>query len=381
MSRGVVEQWLGSGNDGLTDMAVGNYLRIHQRNAPDSVAMLLEPYVGSGGNWPQRLEMFATWADASRSRRLFDLILQLIQDGTLDGARGPIAENSTFWNIFYGLDTERPEWVGELLSHRIRRRLAILKEDGAMPRRDQLLGYDPGAAEMFAKAAESAPLAFVQHVLPVVLEVADLTARGDAPRRDAVWNYLIRTAHPDAEQACLEALTRAMERMADVASVERCDEVLNELRRRETHVANHLLLAFYRGCPDRLGGEAVRTLCAQPWRFDCGFSDNANWCAMQTVSALAPHLSSDDLGRLEAEILHYVPRYERSFEGRKSRGWTRFALLSAIPQGLRSERGQTSYRELERKFGKPPGEPRELKAEFVGPPISPSESENMTDDQ
>ena len=312
---------------------------------------------------------------------MFDLILQLVEDGTLDGARGPIAENSTFWNIFHGLDTKRPEWVGELLANRIRRRLAILKEDGDMPRHDQLLGYDPGAAEMFAKAAESAPLAFVQHVLPVVLEVADLTARGDAPRRDAVWSYLIRTAHPDAEQGCLEALTRAMEKLADVASVERRDEVLNELRRRDTYVANHLLLAFYRGCPDRLGGEAVGTLCAEPSRFDCGFSDNANWCAMQTVSALAPHLSRDDLGRLEAAILHYVPRFERSVEGRQSRGWTQFALLSAIPEGLRSESGQASFRELERKFGKAPGEPIELKAEVVGPPISPSESENMTDDQ
>ena len=381
VARGVVDQWLESGNDGLTNMAVGNYLRVHQRDAPDTAAMLLEPYVGSGGDWRRRLEGFATWADASGSRRLFDLFLRLIDDGTLDGARGPIAVNSTFWDMVHGLDTKRPEWVGEVLAHRVRRRLAILKEDGDLPRHEQLLGYDPGAAEMFAKAAESAPLAFVQHVLPVVLEVSDLTAMGDAPRRDAVWTYLIRTAHPGAEEGCLEALTGAVGKLADSAAVERRDEILGELRRRDTHVANHLLLAFYRGAPDRLGDEVVAALCAEPWRFDCGFSGNENWCAMETITAVAPYLSRDDLSLLEEAILHYVPQFEASVEGRRWRGSTQFALLSAIPRELRSKRAQTRFQELERKFGEVPGEPEELEAEIVGSPISASDSEKMTDDQ
>lgn len=381
VSRGVVEHWLKSGNDALTNMAVGSYLKVHQRDAPDTVAMLLEPYVGFGGHWRRRLAGFAIWVNASGSRRLFDLFLRLVDDGTLDGARGPMAVNSTFWDTVHGLDRYRPEWVGELLAHRIRRRLAMLREDGDLTRPRQLLGYDLGAAEMFVNGAESAPLDFVQHVLPVVLEASELTAKGDAPRRDAVWGYLIRSAHPAAEEACLQALTRAVGKLAEIAPVERRDEVLGELRRRDTHVANQLLLALYRGSPDRLGGEAVATLCAEPWRFDCGYSSNENWCAMETIAAVAPHLSRDDLSLLEDAILRHVPRFERSVEGRQSRGWTQFALLSAIPKGLRSERAQTSFGELERKFGKAPGEPRELKAGMVGPPISPSESQHMTDDQ
>ena len=381
VSRGVVEQWLKSGNNRLTNMVAGNYLRVHQRDAPDTAAMLLEPYVGSGGDWHRRLEVFATWADASGSRRSFDLFLRLIDDGTLDAATGPIAVNSTFWDLFHGLDTKRPEWVGEVLAHRVRRRLAILKEEGEVPRRGQLLGYDPGPTEMFINAAESVPLDFVQDVLPVVLEASDLTAKGDAPRRDAVWGYLIRTAHPDAEEACLEALTIAVGKLADVASVEQHGEVLNELRRRDTHVANHLLLACCRGAPERLGDEVVATLCAEPWRFDCGFSGNENWCTMETISAVAPHLSRDNLSLLEDAIIRYVPQFERSVKGRKWRGSTQFALLSAIPEALRSERGQTRFQELERKFGDPPGEPKEIKAELVSSPIGPSESEKMTDDQ
>ena len=388
VSRGVVEQWLQSGNEGLTSMIVGNYLRVHQSHAPAAVAKLLDPYVDSGGDWPRRLEGFVVWADASGSRGLFDLFLRLIDNGTLDAAKGPIAGNSTFWHTVHGLDRKRPEWVGEVLAHRVRRRLAIrracasrLKEHGDVPRRERLLGYDLGTAEMFAKAAESAPFAFVEHVLPVVLEVSDSTARGDAPRPDAVWTYRIRTAYPSVEEGCLDALTRAVGKLAETGTVERCDEVLAELRTRDTHVANHLLLAFYRGAPDRLAGETVATFCAEPWRFDCGFFSNANWCSMETISAAAAHLPRESLSLLEDAILGYVPEFEASVDGRQRRGSTQFALLSAIPKELRSERAQKRFRELERKFGEPPGKPKEMKAEIVGPPISPSESEKMSDDQ
>ena len=89
-SRGVVEKWLKSRSDGLANMAAGNYLWVHQRDAPDTAAMLLEPYVGSGGDWRRKLQAFAVRADASRSRRLFELFLRLINDGTLDGAGGAL---------------------------------------------------------------------------------------------------------------------------------------------------------------------------------------------------------------------------------------------------------------------------------------------------
>ena len=41
------------------------------------------------------------WAEHHASRRLFDLFLHLVDNGTLDEARGPIAMNSTFWSMLY----------------------------------------------------------------------------------------------------------------------------------------------------------------------------------------------------------------------------------------------------------------------------------------
>jgi hypothetical protein len=105
---GLVASWLDSGNNGLIDMAV-HYLRFHQRHASDRVAELLEPYVDQGGAWKERLRYLMQWADHENSRRFFELFLRLIDDGTLDQARGPIAVNSTFWSLMYGLSEARPE--------------------------------------------------------------------------------------------------------------------------------------------------------------------------------------------------------------------------------------------------------------------------------
>ncbi len=380
-SRDVVEKWLNSNNDNLTNMAV-NYLTFHQRHSPDTVAMLLEPHKNSTGDWPRRLKSFAVCADLSGSRRLFKLFLHLIDNGTLDTARGSVAMNSTFWDMILGLEKKRPEWVGEVLAHQVRRQLAILEGRGDVLGYGRLLGNPPGVAEIFIEAAEAAPCAFVEHVLPVVLEVSDSTARGDAPPRpDAVWPYPIKRAHPGAEEGCLDALARAVAKLAEKAEVEQCAEVIPKLRLRNTCVANHLLLALYRGAPKLFADEMVAVVCAEPWRFKCGFSDNPYWYAMETISAVTTNCTRESLNLLEDAILGYVPRFEASADGKQSRGWSQFALLTAIPTELRSERAQKRFQELKRKFGEPPGKPKATKAERLGSPISPEESEKMTDEQ
>lgn len=101
---GLIAKWLASDNNNLIDMAV-NYLRFHQRHFGDRVAELLEPYIGVGGEWKNRFPFVVQWANHENSHRFFKLFLCLIDDGTLDEARGPIAVNSTFWSMLYG-------WLG-----------------------------------------------------------------------------------------------------------------------------------------------------------------------------------------------------------------------------------------------------------------------------
>ena len=378
--RGMIERWLACDNDRLVDSAV-NYLRAHQRDAPDRVAALLEPYADCGGEWPPRLRFLVEWADHHTSRCFFDLCLHLVDNGSLDDARGPITVNSTFWSMLHDLGENRPAWVPEILAHRLRRRRSVIGAVDVGLWEDRLIGFDHSAAEMFSTSAARAPEAFVQHVLPAVLDVSESTLIDDTPpKRDAVWPILIETEHPDGEGACLAGLAGALTALAREEATD-LREVIDELRRRDTHIANHLLLALYAGGAALYADEALTLLCDEPWRFQCGFADSPNWCAMEVIRAVVPHATTGNRERLETVILDYVAPSERTRSGYRQYGRTRFALLSAVPAGLRRTCANAQYQELARKFGEPAGEPHRDFGGLVGPPIGENVTHRMTDDQ
>ena len=378
--HGVIKDWLASGNDRLANVAV-KYLNFHQRHSPDRVAALLEPYADCGGEWALRLRYVMEWADHQTSRRFFDLFLYLVDNGTLDEARGPIAVNSTFWNMLYGLGESRPEWVPEVLAHWLRRCLAVIRHAGEDLNGRELLGSDDSMVKMCFESAARAPADFVEHVLPVVLEISDLAARGDNPPKfDGVWQIPMKNSPPDGEEACLSGLAEALVALACEDTADLRDVIAN-LRRRDTHIANHLLLALYGGGTARYADEAISLLCDEPWRFKCGFSGSPNWCAMEAIRAVIPHCTIENRERIEHVILDYVSPDERTRDGYKENGRTRFALLSAIPSELRSTRANTHFEELARKFDEPQGEPRGITGGIVRSPIEESATDKMTDDQ
>ena len=378
--RGVVESWLESGNERLINLAM-HYLNIHHRHSPDRATVLLEPYADRGGQWAVWLRNFMQWAEHHASRRLFDLFLRLVDNGTLDEARGPIAVNSTFWSMLYGLEKSHPEWIPEVLAHRFRQRLAIIESAGEKPGRWELIGDDHSVAEMAEKSSTQAPAAYVEHVLPVVLEISDSAlTEDDPPRRDAVWPHLIKSEHPSGEYACLSALAGALAALAREGAAS-LQDMISDLRHRDTHIANHLLLALFAGGAARYADEAVSSLCDEPWRFECGYSSSPHWCAMEAIKAAFPHCTAENRERLEAVILDYVPHHERSADGYKWIGHAQFALLSAIPSELRSPRADARFVELTRKFGEPEGEPQAISAQWIGSPIEENATDRMTDDQ
>ncbi len=376
----LIKQWLASGKDRLVDEAV-DYLRIHHRHSPDVVADILKPYVDCGGEWPRRLCSIIGFTDLGASREVFDIYLRLVENGGLYDSRKPVAIKDTFRRILYRLVECRPEWVPEALAQRLRLRFTTIRDAGEDVRHKQFFGYDDSAIEILDKAAAKAPAAFVEHVLPVVLEISDSAQMGDEPpKRDGVWSIFIRTEHPDGKNACLSGLAMALAAHAREGKTDLSSEIA-ELRRRDTHVANHLLLALYGGGAARYADEAVLLLCDEPWRFKCGFSGNRYWCAMEAIRALFPHCSAGNRNKLQAAILRYADPYERTIEGRRENGRARFNLLSAIPPELRSTRAGAHFEELKRKFGEPEGKPRKFTAGFVKSPIERSAAERMTDCQ
>ena len=378
--RGEIENWLASGNDRLINVTV-NYLRSHQRHSPDRVVALLKPYADNGGEWLSRLRSIMELARHHKSRRSFDFFLELLDNGTLDQLHEPTAGDTIFWSVHHDLIEHRPEWVPEILAHWLHRRLAIIHANGEDLGRTEIFGDDFSAAEMFDKSAESVPAVFVERVLPVVLEISDSTLIGDTPpKRDAVWGSPIKTSNPSVKDTCLSGLSGALAALAREDSTG-LREVIADLRQRDTHVANHLLLALYTGGAAHYADEAASLLYDEPWRFRSGFMGSTYWCARKMIQAVVPHCTAEHRERLETVILGYVSPYERTVYGYKETGKSRFALLSAIPAELRSAHANAHIRELERKFDEPEGEPVEITGGFVGPPIEKEATDKMTDDQ
>ena len=128
-------------------------------------------------------------------------------------------------------------------------------------------------------------------------------------------------------------------------------------------------LPFTRGGATHHADEAVSLLCDEPWRFQCGFSDNSTWCATELIRAVIQYCRAENYKKLEKVILCYASPNERTSAGYRHTGLSRFNLLSAIPAAHRSTRAERHYGELKRKFGRPEDEPRGVTGGWVESPI------------
>ena len=382
--KGLIADWLASENDHLVDRGV-KYVRLHQEHSGDRVAELLEPFLGKGGDWPRRFNGVMQFADLSNSRRFFDLFLTLIDNGTLDDTD----TNSNFGLVSHRLEQARPDWIPEVVAHWLQRRASVIrnnKDDKGELNWYNFFNSHNGQANNIYDSASKTPEEFVQHVLPVVLEIIDEATvhnkEDTPPNYDAVWWRVHRfdSEYISIDQACINGLAVAVEKLAEQKS-ERIGAILADLRSRDTYVANCLLLRAYTAGAKHFADDAVSELCNKTWRFQCGYSSSPRWVAIQLIKAVTPLCSVENRARLEKAILDYTPDYERTSSGYKSRGRACFELLSGIPTEFRSEVAKKRYAELERKFKAPPSPPGAIEGGTVVSPIEESKAEKMTDEQ
>lgn len=358
--HGVVNDWLTSDNDTLADDGV-RYLSWHAEHSPEQAVALLEPYASHGGDWPRRLRSVARGHYANR--RLFDFCLQLIDAGAFDEG------GESFMDTFFGLDDRHAERFAQALARWLRRRLATSRGTDNVLTESVLFG-DYADASTIIKAAEAAPAAFVHHILPVVLDISDACAVGDTPPKDdTVWRATV--GYPSGAEACLSALADALATTAR-ESTDDVREVIGTLRERDTHVANGLLLALYRGGATKFADEAAGLLCKQPWRIEL---------ETETIRVVVPQCSAESRKRLEDMILGYVSPYEHTKHGFRHIGSSRFDLLSAFPPELRSPSANAHFKELEQKFGEPNNERAAVRGGTVASPIGEDAANRMTDEQ
>ena len=385
--RGFIDRWLASKNDRIVDMAM-NYLWTHHPHAPDRVASLLEPYADYGGKWVNRFRSLMEKTQHHTDRRYFDLLMRLVDNGTLDEDRRSPRNARSFWLMLYSVSQSRPEWIAVAVSHYLRRQYAAIDWTDRDAKHPDLIGYDKTAERLIRDASERAPTEFVRELLPVILNISDSTQVSDhLPKRDSVWTFLSNSEPYKGEDVCLIGLALALQMLARDGS----DAVfwaIAELRSRDTYVANYLLQSVYCGDPRRFAEDVVWLLISETWRFHCGFSNSPHWCTMELIRCVIPHCSLERRKMLEAAIVDYIGPFERPTaklrrEGIKYNGIGRasFSLLSAIPSTIRSAQANRYFDELARRFGSPDSEPRGITGGFVESPIAETSAAMMTDDQ
>lgn len=387
---GVIERWASSSDDDLIDRTV-QLLRTVQRSGDedisDRVARILGKYIGQGDRWDTRLRWVMVWGDVGASRVYFDLFIELLSRGVLDDGRGPIAINSDFWSLVYGLPKRHPTWAAELVGAYLRRRSELARSTGT---KNPFAGEQPLIPDsqvtdvIFKEIVDGDPSTLAAEIIPWIIETARTNRAAQNPSdgfaRDDVWSFLfVGWGHTFAGQL-FAAAERSLQAIS-AADPEAVRPFIEQLTEDTLTACHHLAMRAY-AANSVFSDEAVDYLLRMTG-FSVGYIDADSVVTRDLVRAVTVHCSDQRLKALEARLLGYYPPWERSLAGRSSFGHAQFVLLSAISLERRSGEVSRRIAERERRFGSSVAqiEPRELEVSWVPPPIPPDAAEKMTDDQ
>lgn len=375
---GVWQHWLASSEPEEVDHAIWLLsLPEVMKGRSGRIAALVEPYRASGGEWPARFEALLIQGQAYRSREMFNFLLDLLADGSLD--------RRFHWGSLYRMPREKPEWAAELIAHHIdhlhETALKLGHENPFTPE-TKLEHVRP---EFIRTTATNTPTTFVHYLLPrVVYLVVSTEATVHDRTFDRIWAVKVFGRDYTSKDALLSSLARAM---ADMAKREpdRLDEMTLGLDELPHETISFLLETAWAGNPARYADQAAAYLLADTARFEIGYSMWSRGSGAEAIScdllrAITPQCSDALYSQLEAAILHRNTRAERELP--QSAGITELHLLDSIAPNRLSDRARKRMDELRRKFpGVRTEPPQPLKVVEVKSPIAPDAIKKMTDEQ
>ncbi|MEV5694271.1 ATP-binding protein [Micromonospora globbae] len=359
--------------------AAGHQLIMAGRERPERVAALVRPYVGRGEAWRLRLRALVEW---SLRPGLVDLAVELVERGDLDDARGPIAVNSDFWSIVYGLSTDEPAAAARLIGAYLRRALARAEADGSADpfASGHLNAYSSsGGASTIGEVAAAAPTEFVDQVLPFILAVIEAAEQTspEGPRLRSRWAFRGIGVDHDIDEAIFAGVDEALRKLA-VLQPQETVALIRPLADSDADELRFLACRTYTaaGC----GNEAVDWLLSDERNFRLGWADSPRWASRELIEAASRRCDDGRLHTLTRRLLEHYPAWEKSAEGRRLFGRAQYELLSAIEPSRRSAELTRRIGELERKFADwPLRGPQVVEVHFVGSPVPDRAVEFLTD--
>lgn len=371
---GQIDVWLDSDEPTLQARAL-NLMMTSIGEHPVKVAQLLRARQDA----PQYLE-WVRWtsgrADAHQSREMFDLLLAAVTAGGFD------SEGSDLWLTTHDLAKHRPLWAIELLRARIidHEEALELNDDGVVT---LLKLHDYSASELVRDAAAAEPLAFVQSVVPYLLQVMAATAyeaRLDDPIRDRHFSARF-DPEPHHERDLDDALFAGS--VSALKSLARSNPgdvrpLLEELAADPHDGAQFMLYRALTAGVTNFTDWAALLLLEGGARLDCGYMSDTRWVVRQLLQAVVPYVSEEIHGQLEAQFRDLRDPYETVH----SFGRSAFTFLSALEERRLSPVGIRRLNEYRRKFQQTsPSAPSGITGGWIGSPISDESARKMSDDQ
>ncbi|MDO5866106.1 MULTISPECIES: ATP-binding protein [Paenarthrobacter] len=366
-------EWL---NDpSKTDRAF-SHLRFIARDHPARVVELVRPYMGASDEWRLRLKSMVEWSLKPES---VELAIELLERGDLDDARGPIAVNSDFWSIVFGLARDDLSAAARFIGAYLNRGLTRAQAEGSDDpfETGQLPEHSP-SDQVIAQISTKAPQDYLANVLSFVEVVALANQRqvkGYLPMGSR-WAFRNRGSAYTVDDKIFDGVRTALIALAKTAP-DLCDDYIERLSSFESEELRFLacIALTERGPADK----AIDWLTSDTRNFELGYVDNTSWASRSLINRWSGECSEELFSRLEVLVLTHAPEPERP-------GYiagTRLRLLSALDSSRMSEAGRQQLLELQRRFPaiQPSVAPRGVTGGAVASPIPDAAAQVMSDKQ
>ena len=233
-----------------------------------TVASLVGPFRGRSANWQILLRRLVEVGRGYTSPEMEDLVIALIQDGTLDTATG-FAVNSDWWSVWYMTSTQEPAFTVRVLGAWFDRQLGRADEldlDDPFSRSPELVAYSQFSEHVISESAKRAPREFVLEMFP---RFAKFDKR--VPKE---W-IAGPSAFGSPDDQLRDALAETMMSLA-IADPAELDSIMGAETLGDTKWMDSLVLRAWSSNPDHYGEHIVRYLMARPdKRLDIGYDVSA----------------------------------------------------------------------------------------------------------
>lgn len=382
-SDGVLVEWLNSSDSKDINTAtwlMTNDLVLKQRSP--RVAELFEPFVGRNSDWRSRLHGVVSWGQVHHSRRMFDLFLRLVDDGTV--AECPADSDRDYWMCFYKVSKERPDLAAEALGHWFDTLPQDFdSEDPRSPLSD--LSHSQTGEMIIRETAEKAPQRFVEEILPRVVRLASKfrLPRNSTVAPDKAFGPMSNSTF-GLDGALLDGTRKSLEHFArsDPGFV---SPILEQLAEQPLAICASLVMRAWSENPEQFADRCVQFILASTDRLNFGYGSwggGGNGHAAitrETLTKVSPYCSATNFESLETAILNY--RFDEEDEWNER---YRYLLLTSLaPHRL----SQPTRRELERLRQEYPTvdttipEDDDFGMDEVESPITDQRAEAMSDDE